>query len=132
MNNDHAQTDLARKNSLEGKTFQPADRQELARHLQAAFDYRGDVTLLLADGAAIEGYIFNFDEKRAQVQIFVKTDSKDSFPHTVDYHQITGVTFSGEDMAFGKSWDAWQAKSEKQRAAETEHAKQESIARGEL
>ncbi|MDR1304914.1 MAG: hypothetical protein LBK76_06785 [Verrucomicrobiales bacterium] len=132
MNTDHAQTDLARQNSLEGKTFQPADRQELARHMQEAFDYRGDVTLLLNDDTTVSGYVFNFDEPRAQVQIFVKGEGKDSFPRTVDYHQVTGVTFSGADMAFGKSWDTWQAKSEKQRAAEAEHARQESLARGEL
>ena len=132
MNTDHAQTDLARQNSLEGKHFKPADRTELAKHLQDAFDYRGDVTLLLADDTTVVGYVFNFDLNRAQVQIFVKGEDKDSFPQTVDYNKVTGVVFSGPDTAFGKSWEAWQAKSEKQRAAEVERAKQESIARGEL
>jgi len=132
LNNDHAQTDLARQNSLEGKSFQPADRAELVKHLQDAFDYRGDVTLLLAGGGTVVGYVFNFDLNRAQVQMFVKGEDKDSFPQTVDYHKVVGVTFSGPDTAFGKSWEAWQTKSEKQRLAEAERAKQESIERGEL
>ncbi len=130
--NHHAQTDLARQNSFEGKTFQPASREELARHMQEAFDYRGDTTLLLDDGAAVEGYVFNFDPKRAQVQVFVKGEGKDSFPQTVDFNKVIGLTFSGADTAFGKSWESWQAKSEKQRAAEAERLRREIEALGHL
>jgi hypothetical protein len=130
--NDHAQTDLARQNSLEGKTFKPANREELAKYMQEAFDYRGDTTLLLDDGNTAEGYVFNFDDKRAQVQIYVKGEGKESFPQTIDFNKVIGLTFSGADTAFGKSWDSWQAKSEKQRATEAERVRQEIEALGHL
>ena len=130
--NSHAQTDLARQNSLEGKTFQPANREELAKHMQDAFDYRGDTTLLMNDGSTVEGYVFNFDAKRAQVQVYVKGEGKDSFPQTIDFNKVIGLSFSGADTAFGKSWDAWQTKSEKQRAAEAERIRKEIEALGHL
>jgi hypothetical protein len=129
---EHNQTNQARANSLEGKTFRPANREELAKHMQEAFDYRGDTTLLLDDNSTVEGYIFNFDPKRAQVQIYVKGEGKDSFPQTVDFNKVTGLTFSGADTAFGKSWDSWQTKSEKQRAAEAERIRKEIEAMGHL
>jgi hypothetical protein len=131
-NPEQSQTNQARANSLEGKTFQPANREELAKLMQEAFDYRGDTTLLLDDNSTVEGYIFNFDPKRAQVQMFVKGEGKESFPQTIDFNKVIGLTFSGADTAFGKSWDSWQAKSEKQRAAEAERIRKEIEAMGHL
>ncbi|MGH7426136.1 MAG: hypothetical protein ACREJP_08205, partial [Candidatus Methylomirabilales bacterium] len=43
----------------EGRSFRPANPTELQEVIEAAFDYRGDVTLTLRDGTRIEGYIFN-------------------------------------------------------------------------
>src|SRR5688500_1381187 len=44
--------------TLQGWAPNLADREELFRALNQAFDYRGDVTLTLNDGRCIEGYIF--------------------------------------------------------------------------
>jgi hypothetical protein len=37
----------------------PGLSNELERQIEAAFDYRGHVTVTFMDGAAVEGYLFN-------------------------------------------------------------------------
>jgi transcriptional antiterminator Rof (Rho-off) len=99
--------------------------------IEAAFDYRGDVTLELKDGSRIEGYIFNRETRGTEPYILIfpkdETGSK-----AIQYTDIVAVEFTGEDTAFGNSWEAWVAKSEAMRMAEAERTLAEAEARGDL
>ncbi|MFQ5881668.1 MAG: hypothetical protein ACE5I9_04250 [Candidatus Methylomirabilales bacterium] len=97
----------------------------------AAFDYRGDVTLELKDGSRLEGYVFNREPKGAEpyIQLFPKGEPG---AKTIKYWDIVAIEFTGEDTAFGKSWEAWAAKSQSLRKAEAERIRAEAEARGDL
>lgn len=118
--------------TLEGQTFRfendPAAR---AKALDEAFDYRGDVTLHLAAGNHITGFLSNREPNAPEpfVELWVKDEPA---ARRIAYAQIAGVEFSGDDKAFGKSWDDWQKKSAKQREAEQARLAQEAAERGEL
>src|SRR4051812_28578312 len=45
--------------NLEGYIPGMASEDDIRDALEKAFDYRGDVTITLKDGAAVEGYIFD-------------------------------------------------------------------------
>jgi hypothetical protein len=104
---------------------------ELQEVIDAAFDYRGDVTIELKDGTRIEGYIFNRQVRGSQatLQFFPKGDPG---TQTIPYADIVAVDFTGEDTAFGQSWEAWTTKSDKLRQAEAERIRAEAEARGDL
>lgn len=119
------------RSEFEGKVLTPANREELNEAVRLAFDYRGDVTLHLKDGTAVEGFVFNHNPSAGTLQLFVK-QGKDSVPHAVQHEQIDRIAFSGADVAFGTSWEDWQAKSAKQRAAEAEKLRQRSLELGHL
>ena len=84
----------------------PAAR--LREALNAAFDYRGDVTLHLADGSAIECYVFDRREgdslDSSQVRIMLAGGGE---KRTIAYAQIRRLEFSGKDAAAGKTWENW-------------------------
>ncbi len=117
--------------SLEGCVFHPQSSAELAEAMDQAFDYRGDVTLELTSGAKIEGYVFNRHSTgpRPYLRLFPK---RESGVHEIAYSEIAAIAFTGHDTALGKSWEAWVAKKESQRRAETEQATAAARARGHL
>nr|MBI3611770.1 hypothetical protein [Nitrospirota bacterium] len=117
--------------SLEGRIFRPANPKELAEAVEQAFDYRGDITLVLATGATIEGYLFNRTPtgSRPFLQIFPKGRSDERM---IEYADIASIAFSGKDTASGKSWESWVEKKESQRRIEAEQAAAEAKARGHL
>lgn len=117
--------------SIEGTTLACSDAKSRVHALQTAFDYRGDVTLDLTGGEQVVGFVFRYDEKPGQVHLFV-AQGKDSVPRILSADRVTQVRFTGEDTAFGKSWDDWTAKAEKERLKEAERLARESAARGEL
>jgi hypothetical protein len=117
-------------NSLEGQVIRPTNAAELAEAVERAFDYRGDVTLELADGQEIEGYVFNREaDHQGLVQVFPKLDSE---VRTVRYSDIAAIRFSGKDTASGNSWEAWVTKKDAQRRAEADKAAADARARGHL
>jgi hypothetical protein len=75
---------------------------ELSGKLQRALDYRGDVTLHLADGESVEGFVFN-----------LSGDAVDFFPskgnevQLIAVKAVRDVEFTGRDFADGKGWEAW-------------------------
>lgn len=82
--------------------------EEKTRHeaLARALDYRGDVTLRLADGKEeIIGYVFNISAQAVELMLAGQEDSIH-----VPTNEIRDVLFSGRDAAAGKSWEAWLAK----------------------
>lgn len=117
--------------SIEGSTMECGDAAARRNALQNAFDYRGDVTLDLQDGSHLVGFVFLYNESGDQVQLFVP-QGKDSVPQTIPASRVVRVRFTGEDTAFGKSWDDWTAKAEKERQKEAERLAKEAVARGEL
>lgn len=115
----------------EGRSFRFTKQTGLFEVIEAAFDYRGDVTLELKDGSRIEGYIFNRETRGAEpyIELFAKDE-----PGTkaIQYTDIVAVEFTGEDTAFGTSWEGWVAKSKAMRKAEAERTRAEAEARGDL
>lgn len=112
--------------TLQGKIYEPTDRASLIKALELAVDYRGDVLLVLKDGRKLEGYLYTFEEKADLVHLFAKTEAKESVPEKVSASEIKTIQFSGDDIAFGKSWDDWAVKSEAARKAEAERAQKEA------
>lgn len=106
--------------NLQGKAFEAASEDELREALEKAFDYRGDVTITLKNGSAIEGYIFDRRTgatlAESSVRLFPKTEPKKI---SITYSEIAGLAFTGRDTAAGKSWEAWVRKYwEKKQAGE--------------
>lgn len=99
--------------AVQGAVIAAANPQELRAALDAALDYRGDVTIELADGRSIEGYLF---DRRAGATLelshvrLIPTSSPSSSGEekvTVRYSDIRSLTFSGRDTASGKTWENW-------------------------
>jgi hypothetical protein len=106
---------------LQGRVWEAASDDELRAGLEKAFDYRGDVTIQLKDGASVEGYIFDRRTgptlQESTVRLFPKGQSTKL---SIAYSDIAGLTFTGRDTAAGKSWEAWLKKYwEKKAAGET-------------
>jgi hypothetical protein len=106
---------------LQGKVWETATEEELREGLEKAFDYRGDVTITLKNGAEVEGYIFDRRNGKTLadscIRLFPKNDPNKI---TVPYSDIAGLAFTGRDTAAGKSWEAWLKKYwEKKHAGET-------------
>lgn len=100
-----------------GAVVPAADPNELRRALDEAFDYRGDVTLVLRDGSSIEGYLFDRRSGRtlaeSRVRLLPKTPV-DGVPSTdpkarveISYADIAELRFTGRDTAAGKTWENW-------------------------
>ena len=116
---------------LQGRTFRPNGVAELAEAIELVFDYRGDVTLELASGERLVGYVFNRvrDTTPPYVDLFLDGQPK---PRRIGYQEILTLTFTGKDTASGKSWESWVAKKESQRKAEAEQVAADARARGYL
>ncbi len=95
--------------SFEGMVFHPGNNQEMSHVTKMAFDYRGDVTLTLHSGQQVTGYVFDCHERtdKPYLRLFVENCSD---PQVVLYSDINVMAFSGEDTAFGRSWEDWAKK----------------------
>lgn len=106
------------ESTLEGWTPEITDARMLAEVIERAFDYRGDVTVVMRDGTELVGYLFNRNADTAApfVQLFERAGGE---PVTVPYADIRSVAFTGKDTAAGNSYAAWQRAREAARAAAT-------------
>lgn len=98
--------------STQGVTFDipavGADRETVQRALDEAFGYRGDVTLELADGSVVDGFVFDRRAGPTLEQSIVRIVPKDSEERrSIPYASIRRVVFSGRDPAAGKTWENW-------------------------
>lgn len=109
----------------------PATEQEKAEAIEMAFDYRGDVTLGLASGEHIVGFLFNrhASGEHPSIDFFPKDNPS---PRTISYASIISIAFTGEDTANGKSWEAWASKKESERCAEAARVEEDARTRGYL
>src|SRR5262245_38241762 len=97
------------KPSLQFWTPSLTDQRSLYDALDKAFDYRGDVTIALADGTVRVGYVFNRNVEADEPYIEMFPADRDEKVRIL-YRDIAGLHFSGTDTAAGKSWAAWLAK----------------------
>lgn len=104
--------------SLSGWVPDLVDKKELFRVLDKAFDYRGDITVTLRDGQAIEGYVF--DRRKGQglddSVIRMLPNGQDERIEVL-YEDIVRLQFSAKDPAAGKSWETWVKNYVKKKAA---------------
>ncbi|HTZ99261.1 MAG TPA: hypothetical protein VMB02_02955 [Candidatus Aquilonibacter sp.] len=108
--------------NLEGWIPPTATDPEIREALEKAFDYRGDITITLKDGRAIEGYVF--DRKSTgkslgdcAIRVMPKNEPGKL---SISYADIAALAFTGRDTAAGKSFAAWIKKyNEKKAAGET-------------
>jgi hypothetical protein len=92
--------------SLEGWAPQIADPETLAEVVERAFDYRGDVTVVLTEGVEVVGYLFNREREGAEPFVEIMRSSGGD-PLTIPYARIRAITFTGKDTAAGASYAAW-------------------------
>jgi len=102
--------------SLEGWAPDIRDAVTLAEAVDHAFDYRGDITVLLDDGCELIGYLFNRNRDAAEpfVQMF---EREGSGPSSIPYARIRAIRFTGKDTAAGNSYAAWLRSKEAAKAA---------------
>jgi len=102
--------------SLEGWAPEIPDAATLAEVVDRAFDYRGDVTVVLDDGRQLVGYLFN--RTRDVAEPFVQMFERESAgPSRVPYARIRAIRFTGRDTAAGNSYAAWLRSREAAKAA---------------
>jgi len=80
--------------------------------LRVAFEYRGDVTLTLADGSRVEGYVANLGD--TDLRLWNKGSVE---THQVPVGTIARVELSGRDTASGRSYQTWLRQYEERKAA---------------
>jgi hypothetical protein len=96
------------RQTVEGWVPELATEEEVRSALEAAFDYRGDLTITRKDGTKMEGYIFDRVSGASLSSSFVRVLPKDSNQRVkISYADIAALAFSGRDPAAGRSWDAW-------------------------
>jgi hypothetical protein len=96
---------------------QVAAPAQLADGIEQAFDYRGDVTVTLGTGEKLEGYIFDREQKSDLAASTLRIMTKPGQKVTIRYADVSQVSFSGRDMADGRSWEAWVRKYAERKAA---------------
>ena len=65
-----------------------------AAALRSAFDYRGDVTIHLEDGASLVGFVSNLSDDEVELMQPGRPDAR-----RVAAHRVRGVEFTGRDAA---------------------------------
>ena len=107
---------MSEEKSLEGWAPDIPDAATLAEVVDRAFDYRGDVTVLLHDGRELVGYLFNRNRDAAEpfVQMF---ERESSGPSSIPSACIRTIRFTGKDTAAGNSYAAWLRSKEAAKAA---------------
>jgi hypothetical protein len=102
--------------TLEGWAPEPDAEFPLARIVELAFDYRGNTTVVRRDGTELYGYVFNRDAEAAApyLEMF---DAEGGGPYRISFAEIRTIHFSGKDTAAGKSYAAWLARKQAEKAA---------------
>lgn len=96
---------MTEERSLEGWAPRVGDDAKLTEVIDLAFDYRGDVTLVLTDGRDLIGYIYNRD--RDATEPYLQLVDPSGASHTLRYTEVRTIRFTGRDTAAGTSYEAW-------------------------
>ena len=102
-----------------GFSWVEGDPGSLQEIVEIAFDYRGDVTLLLRDEDDLVGYLANRSICRqvpaeSWIEVFPATGGP---RRRISLVAIRGLILSGKDVASGKSWESWLKKYTERRDA---------------
>ena len=82
-----------------------ADGVAFGEALEAARDYRGDVTLELEDGSTVEGFLY---DRSSGPDRKVRMLPKDGGARvTISETRLRAIAFTGKDAAAGKTWENW-------------------------
>ena len=101
--------------TLEGWAPEPDAELPLPRIVDLAFDYRGNTTVVKGDGTALYGYVFNRDAD-ASVPYLEMFDADGGGPYRIPYAEVRTIHFTGKDTAAGKSYAAWLARKQAEKA----------------
>jgi len=92
----------------EGDALDASDPARLLASLDAIRDFRGDVTLVLHDGATVEGFVFDVtvgsDLGSCALRLLAPGEST---RRTVAGREIAAIRITGRDAAAGKTWENW-------------------------
>jgi len=102
--------------TLEGWAPEPDADLPLARIVELAFDYRGNTTVVKRDGTELYGYVFNRDAEAA-VPYLEMFDADGGGPYRILFAEVRTIHFTGKDTAAGKSYAAWLARKQAEKAA---------------
>ena len=103
-----------RPDSWEGRRFEIRSETERVEVFAMATDYRGDVTLELACGEKLSGYVFANEPAAAPPHLRLFPESSEE-KRQVEHERIVALEFTGADKAFGQSWEHWVKRWEKAR-----------------
>jgi hopanoid biosynthesis associated radical SAM protein HpnH len=106
---------IAPRPTLKGTHVSAEDR--LADGIEQAFDYRGDVTVTLQNGESLVGYVFDRQRGTSAAASTMRMVTGTGRKVTMKYADIARVSFTGRDMADGRSWEAWIKKYAERKAA---------------
>ncbi len=114
---------------LQGSVPEFASDADIREALEKAFDYRGDVTLVLKDGRKIDGYVYDRRQSESLDRSLVRILPADgSARQSIPFSEIASLIFSGRDTAAGKSWESWVRKFwEKKQTGEAAAIEPESL-----
>jgi hypothetical protein len=101
--------------TLEGWAPEPDAERPLAHLVDLAFDYRGNTTVVKRDGTHVVGYVFNRDAE-APVPYLEMFDADGGGPYRIPYAEVRTIHFTGRDTAAGKSYAAWLARKQAEKA----------------
>ncbi|HEX4046393.1 MAG TPA: hypothetical protein VH309_01085 [Elusimicrobiota bacterium] len=74
--------------------------KEVAEQIEAAYDYRGHVTVTLNDGASVEGFLFNRETAPLQGEAYIELMRKDSDERVrFAAKDVKSVAITGKDFA---------------------------------
>jgi hypothetical protein len=107
--------------ALEGWAPEPKNAAELAEVIDLAFDYRGDVTIVMSDETERDGYVCNRERDAGEPFLQVLPAGGD-VALTIRYADIRTIRFTGKDTAAGRSYAAWLARRASAKAAEEQDA----------
>jgi hypothetical protein len=115
--------------SLEGREFTADDPVALAKAIDLAFDYRGDVTIArVSTGDPVVGFLFDRTHVRATETPDLRVLLADNTRVSIPIDDVAGIAFTGRDTAAGKSFDTWMKKYvEKKLAGEAANIESEEL-----
>lgn len=78
----------------------------LEKQIEAAYDYRGHVTVTLTGGERVEGYLFNRQLAPKGAEPYVELYLKGSGDYRkLAVAEVASVALTGEDFAAGNSYE---------------------------
>lgn len=85
-----------------------SDTAAFGAAIEAARDFRGDVTLELRDGTQVEGFVYDRSQGASASVRKVRMLPKDGGARrSFAEDSIAAVIFTGKDAAAGKTWENW-------------------------